>query len=223
MCDYYIKFGFFGQIDDLLLRKKACATDQMVARQKSVLIAVLIINVVMFAVELTAGFLAGSLSLTGDSLDMFGDAAVYASSLYVVGRGTEAKARSARFKAWIILATAVFVCAAAFYRFFNAVTPVYSVMGGIGALALAANLICLILLTRHRSDDVNMSSVWLCSRNDIVANTSVIAAAGLVWLLSSRWPDLIVGLGLTVLFTWSAFQIFRDSRLAVVTSQPSGM
>jgi Co/Zn/Cd efflux system component len=195
--------------------KKSCATEQMASDQKKVLIAVLIINAVMFVVELTGGLVAGSLSLTGDSLDMLGDAAVYAGSLYVVGRGTRAKAKSAVFKAWIILGSAAFVCAAAVYRFFFAVVPEHSIMSWVGLAALAANLICLALLTRHRNDDVNMSSVWLCSRNDIISNTSVLAAAGLVWLLASRWPDLIVGLGLTVLFTISALQIFRDSRLAV--------
>lgn len=187
----------------------------MAVGQKKVLITVLIINAVMFVVELTGGVIAGSLSLTGDSLDMLGDAAVYAGSLYVVGLGTRAKAKAAVFKAWIILGSAAFVCAAAVYRFFFAVIPEHGIMSWVGLSALAANLVCLLLLTRHRNDDVNMSSVWLCSRNDIVSNTSVLIAAGLVWLLASRWPDLIVGLGLTVLFTISALQIFRDSRLAV--------
>ena len=81
----------------------------------------------------------------------------------------------------------------------------------IGLLALAANSICLYLLWRHRADDVNMRSVWLCSRNDIIANTSVLAAAVGLWLTASQWPDLLIGLGIAALFLHSSLQVLRDA------------
>jgi len=84
-------------------------------------------------------------------------------------------------------------------------------VGLIGLLALAANSVCLILLWRHRAEDVNMRSVWLCSRNDIIANTSVLAAAGGVWLTRSQWPDLLIGLGIAALFLHSSLQVLRDA------------
>ena len=55
-------------------------------RQSKILWIVLGINVCMFAIEITAGLLAGSTALLADSLDMLGDALVYGFSLYVVGR-----------------------------------------------------------------------------------------------------------------------------------------
>ncbi|MGD1898455.1 MAG: hypothetical protein ACFB16_16050 [Phormidesmis sp.] len=84
-------------------------------------------------------------------------------------------------------------------------------MSTVGLIALIANIICLLLLSRHRKDNLNMSSVWLCSRNDIIANTSVLVAAGLVFLTQSGLPDLAVGFVLTVVFARSAGQVLTQS------------
>jgi Co/Zn/Cd efflux system component len=89
--------------------------------------------------------------------------------------------------------------------------PVFETIGAIGLLALAANSICLVLLWRHRADDINMSSVWLCSRNDIIANVSVLCAAVGVWLTHSGWPDILVGLALAALFLRSALFVLRGA------------
>lgn len=180
-------------------------------RQRSVLYAVLAINVVMFAVEATAGYLAGSLALMGDSLDMLGDSLAYGTTLYAVGKTDVAKAKSARFKAWLMLIPAVVILAHGVWRIFEPRIPEASLMTGIGLLVLAANLVCLYLLTRHKDDDVNFRSVWVCSRNDIVANTSVLAAAGLVVWTGSPWPDLAVGVGIAFLFLKSSLGVFRDA------------
>jgi len=104
-----------------------------------------------------------------------------------------AKARVALFKGGLILLAALAVMAQIAYRLlFNPAVPVFEVMGLFSAVGLAANLTCLLLLWRHRHEDVNMSSVWECSRNDIASNLSVFAAAGAVWLTGSGWPDLVV-------------------------------
>jgi len=85
--------------------------------------------------------------------------------------------------------------------------PVFEAMGIVSLIALAANGACLALLWKHRSEDVNMSSVWECSRNDIASNLAVFLAAGAVWLTQSGWPDLIVGLALACLFLRSAIGV----------------
>jgi Co/Zn/Cd efflux system component len=84
-------------------------------------------------------------------------------------------------------------------------------MGLIGVIALAANAVCLSLLWRHRQEDVNMASVWECSRNDIAANIAVLLAAGAVWFFGSGWPDVIIGSLLALLFLLSAIRVFRAS------------
>jgi cation diffusion facilitator family transporter len=190
---------------------KACELDALRGRQSSTLKWVLAINAVMFVVELTAGLMSGSLSLLADSLDMLGDALVYGFSLYVVARGARMKARAALFKGIIMALFALFVLGQAIYRILFPHVPVFEVIGVIGLLALAANGICFFLLWRHRSDDINMSSVWLCSRNDLIANVSVLFAAAGVWLTHSGWPDILVGLVLAALFVRSALFVLRGA------------
>jgi Co/Zn/Cd efflux system component len=103
------------------------------------------------------------------------------------------------------------VLAQSIYKIALGGVPEAGVIGGIGLLALAANAGCLALLTRHKSDDVNMRSTWLCSRNDIIANLGVIAAAGLVAATGSLWPDIAVGLIITGLFLRTAWTVVREA------------
>lgn len=200
---------------DRCCQNKTEALTQLKKRQARVLWVVLGINLVMFVVEFGAGLRAESLSLTGDSLDMLGDALVYGTSLYVIHRSVKAQAGAALLKGVIMFGFAIAVFARAIYQFMTGAAPTAEIMGLVGLLALAANLICLLLLTRHREDNLNMSSVWLCSRNDIIANTSVLAAAGLVSLTQSPIPDLLVGLLLTVVFARSAGTVLSQSWRAI--------
>ena len=190
---------------------KACEIEALRGRQSSTLKIVLAINAVMFVVELTAGLLGNSISLVADSLDMLGDALVYGFSLYVVARGAAMKARAALFKGIIMAGFGFFVLGQAIYRIVIPQLPVFETIGAIGLLALATNSMCLYLLWRHRADDINMSSIWLCSRNDIIANVSVLFAAAGVWLTHSGWPDIVVGLALAALFLRSALHVLRES------------
>ena len=186
---------------------KACAIEALKARQTGTLRIVLAINVVMFAVELTSGLISRSTALLSDSLDNLGDALTYGLSLYAVARGARAKAKVALLKAGLMLAAGLFVLGQVVYRAINPGVPIFEIMGVVSLAALAANTACLVLLWKHRTEDVNMSSVWECSRNDIASNLAVFAAAGAVWLTASAWPDLIIGLGLAALFVRSAVRV----------------
>ncbi|MEO6146069.1 MAG: cation diffusion facilitator family transporter [Sulfuriferula sp.] len=194
-----------------------CTIDQSQSRQLRVLKWVLLINIVMFGIEFTAGLVAGSAALMADSLDMLGDALVYGMSLYAVTRGMRWKAWAALAKGVVMAVFGVAVLGQIAYRMMNAVPPEAATMGVIGALALGANLLCLRLLTRHRDDDINMRSVWLCSRNDIIANVSVLMAAGLIALIHRPWPDWIVGFGIAMLFLHSAWRVVRQARRQLQT------
>lgn len=196
---------------DNCCQNKGCELSKLQKKQAKVLWAVLVINLVMFVIEFGAGIRADSLSLTGDSLDMLGDALVYTSSLYVINKGSKAQAGAAFFKGIIMFLFAIAVFARATYQLLVGVTPEAKMMSMVGVVALLANLLCLFLLTKHRKDNLNMSSVWLCSRNDIIANTSVLIAAGLVFVTNSVVPDLAVGLLLTFIFTKSAGKVLSQS------------
>jgi cation diffusion facilitator family transporter len=178
-------------------------------RQSRVLWIVLAINAAMFVLELVAGLLAGSVALQADSLDMLGDTLVYGVSLLVLARGARWKAGVALLKGVIMAAFGLGVLVEAGNKVLVGVVPDAHLMGITSFLALAANAACVYLLTRHRADDLNMRSTWLCSRNDIAANTGVLLAAGGVQLTTSRWPDLLISLVITALFLGSAWSVLR--------------
>lgn len=188
--------------------EKESALERLEARQSTTLKIVLVINAVMFIVELTSGLLARSTALLSDSLDNLGDALTYGLSLYAVSRAPRSKARVALFKGVLILGAGLFVLAQVIYHVVRPGIPVFEAMGVVSLFALAANGTCLALLWKHRSEDVNMSSVWECSRNDIASNIAVFIAAGAVWVTGSSWPDLAVGLALACLFLRSAVGVF---------------
>lgn len=200
-----------GTMDDCCV-DKACAVAQLRERQATTLRLVLIANAGMFVVELISGLLAGSVALLADSLDMLGDALVYAFSLYVVARGAVWKAWAAVAKAVVMGLFGLFVFGQVVYKLLYPQLPTYEAMGVVGALALAVNGVCFALLWRHRAEDINMRSVWLCSRNDLIANASVILAACAVWMTRSPWPDIAVGALICVVFLRSAFLVAREAR-----------
>ncbi len=180
-------------------------------KQKRMLVVVFLINAILFIVEAVAGLLANSTALLADSLDMFGDSLVYGFSLYVLWRSAVWKAKAAFLKGMIMALFGVGVLFEVVYKIASGIVPHAETMGIIGMLVLAANGVCAFLLFRHRSDDLNMRSTWLCSRNDIIANLSVLAAAAAVGISRSPWPDILVGAAIAVIFLKSATTVLRES------------
>lgn len=195
----------------------SCPLDQTNGRQSRTIRIVLVINAVMFFVIVAAALYGKSTSLLADSLDNLGDALTYGLSLYAVSRGNMTKAKVALFKGGLIFAAALAVAVQIAYKLFFPGVPVFEVMGLFSIIGLAANSVCLFLLWRHRHEDVNMSSVWECSRNDIASNLSVFAAAVMVWLTSSGWPDILVAVGLVFLLVRSAIRVISSAKAELST------
>jgi Co/Zn/Cd efflux system component len=170
----------------------SCTIDALLAGQRGTLRIVLAINGVMFLVVAAAALYSKSTALLADSLDNLGDALTYGLSLYGVSRGILVKAKVALFKGCLIFLAACAVISQIVYKFYAPEVPIFEVMGAFSILGIVANSLCLYLLWRHRHEDLNMSSVWECSRNDIASNLSVFVAAGGIWLTGSLWPDTIV-------------------------------
>ncbi|MGL3822244.1 cation transporter [Sphingopyxis sp. R3-92] len=178
---------------------------------RRVLQIVLVINLVMFVAEFTAGVFARSTALMADSVDMLGDALVYILSLYALERSLRWRAGAALFKGGIIAAFGIWVAVEVVLKLTGDIVPTAGTMGIFGFIALAANLTCLALLYQHRHRDVNMSSTFECSRNDVIANTGVIVAAAGVYLTGSGWPDILVGGIIAILFLRSAIRVLSQA------------
>ena len=187
--------------------------------KRKILWIVLTLNLSMFFVEGIAGWLAQSNALMADALDMLGDAAIYGFSLFVIQLAPIWRTRAGILKASIMSLFAVGILGSSIYRVSHQVVPMASAMGIVGSLALLTNLFCAYLLLQFRDDDINMRSAWLCSRNDVLANLGVLAAAGGVSLTGSYWPDLTVGAIIAGLILQSSFGIFKDARLELKNNQ----
>ena len=186
--------------------------DGMDPRYRAVLWSVIAINGVMFVIEMAAGHLAGSQALQADALDFLGDTLTYGVSLAVIGASLRMRATAALFKGISLTLMGLWVFGSTAYQVLILGVPEAEIMGGIGFLALAANVASVLLLLRYKDGDANVRSVWLCSRNDAIGNVAVMLAALGVWGTATAWPDLLVAAIMAGLFLYSSIQIIGQSR-----------
>ena len=183
---------------------------------------VIFLNAAMFLVEMTAGHLAGSQALQADALDFFGDAVTYGISLAVIGASLRIRSTAALFKGLSLFAMGLWVFGSTIWHLNFPELPEAEVMGAVGFMALAVNLISVLLLVRYKDGDANVRSVWLCSRNDAIGNVAVMLAALGVWGSASAWPDLVVAMLMAALFLSSSVQIIgqalRERRVSEAVS-----
>lgn len=181
--------------------------------EKKVLITVLIINAMFFVIEMTFGWISNSMGLVADSLDMFADASVYGLSLYAVGKAVSRKKNIAKLSGYIQLSLAVFGFIEVLRRILGIEeVPDYKTMMIVAAFAFFANMICLYLLQKQKSEDAHMKASMIFTSNDIIVNLGVIAAGFLVNFLSSNKPDLIIGTIVFIVVARGAFRILKIAK-----------
>lgn len=182
------------------------------ANRRRVLWAVLGINVALFVGEFGAALWADSTALLADSADNLGDVMTYAISLLTVAGTLHDRVRAARVKGIIQVLFGLALIAEVGRKLVMGFEPIAPIIVTAASLALVGNLACFFMLMRQRNDDINMKSVWLCSRNDVIGNLSVILAALLVWATGHAWLDLLVGASLAVLFLHTGFSVLREAK-----------
>ena len=191
--------------NDLLL------TPRQHKKIRNILLMVFVINFGMFFLEIGSGFIARSSTLIADSLDMLADAFVYGLSLYVLKENHIIKSRASLVKGILMFLLGAYVVVEGVYKILYPIVPAGETISLIGVIALIANLICFALLWKHKNDDLNLKSAWICSRNDVATNIVVIIAGFMVVFFQSMWPDVIVGLGMAFIVLNSSAQIIKES------------
>jgi len=186
--------------------------DGLSATYKRILWIVIALNVVMFAVEMSASVIADSMALRADALDFLGDSLTYSITLLAIGHSVRWRASAAFFKGITLALMGIWVLGSSLYRTLILGMPNEVIMTTVAMMAFAANMASVLLLIRYRDGDANVRSVWLCSRNDAIGNLAVLAAAGAVFYFQSPWPDLLVALLMASLFLHSATLILRQAK-----------
>ena len=197
-----------------LMPESESELEEAASLQRRVLWVLLAINATMFAIEGISAWAADSSGLLADSLDMLADASIYAIALYAVGRSLRLQANAASTSGFFQMALGFAVFLQVIRRYLHGSDPVSTLMILVGALALAANATCLILIASHREGGVHMRASWIFSQNDVIANIGVIVSGALVAVLGSRLPDLLIGAVISLVVIRGGIQILREAREA---------
>ncbi len=191
-----------------------CEIDIKSKEESRVLIILLLINAVMFITEFAFGWLSESTGLIADSLDMLADALVYGVGLYAVGKSLRIKANSAMLSGCLQMTLGTGVLLDIIRRTIMGSKPDSVFMIAVSLVALIANVICLVLLAKHRDGEVHMRATWIFTKNDVIANLGVITAGVLVAYFSSAIPDLVIGCIISAVVIKGGVQIIREAKAA---------
>jgi len=188
-----------------------CELENKSREQARILTILLGINALMFVLEITFGILSQSTALIADSLDMLADAAVYGIGLYAVGRAALVKIQAAHLSGVLQILLGALVTLDVIRRLIYGSEPESLLMISVGMLALIANVICLKLILKQKEGEVHMRASWVFSKNDVIANLGIILSGGLVYLLNSRLPDLVIGLIISIVVIRGGIHIIKDA------------
>ncbi len=168
----------------------------------------------MFITEFALGWLGESTGLIADSLDMFADALVYGVGLYAAGKSLRVKANSAMLSGCLQMTLGTGVLLDIIQRTIMGSKPDSAFMIYVSLVALIANVICLVLLAKHKEGEVHMRATWIFTKNDVIANLGVITAGILVAYFSSAVPDLIIGCIISAVVIRGGIQIIKEAKVA---------
>ncbi len=209
----HVETNELSEIEEKLLELEKAKAEGNEGAEAKVLKILLGINALMFVFEIILGFKAQSTGLIADSMDMFADAAVYGVSLYAVGKSLQLQHKAARMSGYMQMFLAVFALVEVIRRFIFGSDPEPSFMIWVSLIALIANVICLVLISRNRGGGVHMKASQIFSANDVIANIGVLIAGVLVTATNSRIPDLIIGLLIAVVVFRGSIAILKISKL----------
>lgn len=179
--------------------------------QKRTLLIVLLLNAGLFVMLGIGGLAADSSALIANALDNASDAVVYLVSFLAIGRAMIWKQRAARLSGILLLVFAVAVLIDAGRRWWFGAEPIGLTMMALAVIAAVVNLICLLLIRRQHSEDVNMKAAETFSFNDFASNGGILVAGGLVLWLDQAWPDLLVGILVAAIAVKGGVDILRSA------------
>lgn len=168
-------------------------------------------NAIMFFVQTISSMAAASTSLLANSADFLADAINYGITLFVISRSDTSKRRASLIKGLSLAATGLWAAFEIVQHTMTQETPEASIMGWVSLIALGVNVFCALLIYKYRKGDINMRSVWICSRNDALGNIAVMVAAAGVFATVTIWPDVVVAAILAGLALHGGYQIISQS------------
>lgn len=172
-----------------------------------------VLNLGYFGVEFAVALAIGSVALFADSVDFLEDAAINLLILAGLGFSPSRRAKLGMLLAAIILVPGLATLWTAWQNFSDNRVPDAMALSITGFGAFAVNLICARMLAPFRTAGGSLTrAAFLSARNDVAANVAIVVAGLLTAATASRWPDLIVGLGIAALNAGAALEIYNAAR-----------
>jgi Co/Zn/Cd efflux system component len=179
------------------------------------------LNLGYFGIEFAVAMAIGSAALFADSVDFLEDGAVNLLILAGLGLSAARRAKLGMLLAAIILIPALATLWTAWQNISTGLVPDPVPLSVTGLGALAVNFTCARLLAPFRAAGGSLTrAAFLSARNDVVANVAIVVAGILTAATASRWPDLVVGLGIAALNAGAAHEVYQAARAEHVAAKP---
>lgn len=197
------------------------------------LLAGVVINLAIFAVQIVGGLLANSLGLLSDAAHNLSDVASLLLSYGAnrVGKQPPTPTRTfayrrveilvAFFNAAALIAVAAFVAFEGILRLLRPVEVGGATVMLVAGIGMLANTGAAWLLKGH--DDLNARSAFLHLVVDAVTSLGVVVSGFLVWALHFNAADAIVSIGLSVWMMKEAWGIVLSSVGILLEGTPGGL
>ncbi len=176
---------------------------------RTALLVCALLNLAMLLIEGGVGLWIGSSALLADAVDFLEDATVLGLALFAIGWSGRERATAGLVQGLAMAGVGVAAVTQIIRRILEGGMPSPSPMGGVAVLALSVNGYCAYRLIRFRGGDASMRAIWLSTRNDAMLNVLTVAAAGLIALTRSAWPDIIAGAVIASVNLWSSIEVIR--------------
>ncbi|WP_344224824.1 cation transporter [Kocuria atrinae] len=185
-------------------------SSQLVRSLRITVLVVALLNLAYFFVEMGVALSIGSVALFADGVDFLEDVAINLLIFIALGWTVRAQAVAGRIMAIIILIPALAAAVQLVRKAFDPQAPDPFLLAITAGGAAVVNLVCALLLARHRNHAGSMgTAAFLAARNDVLINIAIILMGGITALTMSGWPDIILGLFIVILTFTAAREVWE--------------
>jgi cobalt-zinc-cadmium efflux system protein len=193
------------------------------------------ITIVFFFIELAGGIITNSLALTADAWHMLNDASALAFALiaaWLAERPIDVKKTYGYYRTEILAAflngiflwvVAVFVFYEAIQRFQHPPNVSSLEMLIIAIAGLIANGLCAIVLSKSRSESLNIKGAFLHVLSDTLGSVGAISAGLVMYFTNWYTADPLISVLIGLLIFYGSLKLVRESMNVLLEGVPHGI
>lgn len=175
-------------------------------------LAVAALNLLYFLVEIGVAVSIDSVALFADGVDFLEDVSINLLIFIALGWSARAQSLAGRVMALIILVPAVAAAVQLVRKALDPGVPDPFLLAVTAGGASVVNLVCALLLARHRRRAGSLgTAAFLAARNDVLVNVAIIAMGAVTAWTRSGWPDIVLGLFIVILAFVAAHEVWETA------------